>query len=497
MEESEKNIENPLLGDTKKMTENQLEHFRLAGRPPLSTILHLSIGPMVSQVVGALYSIVDTIWVSRACGDRGMAAVSTYNCFDNIGRSFGFFLCTAASQKTSQLFGQHKTEEIAQIYCDLMRCTIICGLIVPAILIPTVRPCARWFGAEESLVQYGFQYIAPLCWGSVGTCVFLCNGGFLQGEGRTHVFAMMELFSFFLNGLLFDPFLLLYGKLGVRGAAISTLCAEIIPALMLFGWYMKGAFAVKPQWRGFIRKFSPHTWSALKVGLSQLFANLSFFVPTILVRKLIGLSVPEGEFDDAFAGYNVTIRFSYLTNAVFQAINQGFLPAGSYANGAKKYKRWLWLVWHAIWINFLWGGFTCILTWTIPRELSMMFSTTEGYLKWAGPMMRYRNALGFFAFGRFNCQAILQSLQKGGRATLLSILAQFFAIAGFSLLMYVTDKHDAVRLMWCYPLTDTFGITVGALFCASSVWDMFKKARQEDNDNSKSQTVDSIMTYTN
>ena len=109
-------------------------------------------------------------------------------------------------------------------------------LIVPAILIPTVRPCARWFGAEESLVQYGFQYIAPLCWGSVGTCVFLCNGGFLQGEGRTHVFAMMELFSFFLNGLLFDPFLLLYGKLGVRGAAISTLCAEIIPALMLFAY---------------------------------------------------------------------------------------------------------------------------------------------------------------------------------------------------------------------------------------------------------------------
>ena len=492
MSSKEKLNDSPLLDSEKPKTEHDLEHFRLAGRSPLSTIGHLSMGPMVSQVVGALYSIIDTIWVARACGDRGMAAVSTYNCFDNIGRSFGFFICTAASQKVSQLYGMKKEDEANQLYCDLIRCSLICGLIVPAILIPSVRPCARWFGADESLVQYGFQYISVLSWCAFGTCLFLANGGFLQGEGRTHVFAFMELFSFFLNGVLFDPFLLLYGKLGVRGAAISTACAEIIPALMLTIWYFKGNFGLKPDWRGLFRPFCKHTIPSLKVGLSQLFANLSFFVPTIIVRKLIGLSVPHEEFDDAFAGYNVTIRFSYLTNAIFIAINQAFLPAASYANGAKRYTRWLHLVGHAVWINFLWGSFTAILTWTIPRELSMMFSTTEGYLKWAGPMMRFRNALGFFAFGRFNCQSILQSLQKGGRATCLSFLAQLFAITGFSILMWATDKHNAIRLMWCYALTDSFGIVVGSIFCASSIYDVYKKSKTDDVDLQH----ESLKTYT-
>lgn len=464
----------------------ELEHYRLAGRPPLKTLLFLSIGPMVSQVVGALYSIVDTIWVARACGDEGMAAVSTYNCFDNIGRSFGFFICTAASTKTAQLFGQRKETETSQLFSDLIRCALICSLIVPAILIPTVKHAARWFGASEDLVEFGFEYISVLSYGSFGTCLFLTCGGFLQGEGRTHVFAYMELFSFVLNGLLFDPVLLLLGKLGVRGAAISTVLAEVFPAFMLIGWYYKGAFAVKPKLSGLFKPFCPHTFPALRVGFSQLITNLSYFVPTIVVRKLLGMSLPKEYFNEGFAGYNVTIRFQYLTNAVFIAINQGVIPAASYSHGANRHARWLKLIGHAFWINFVWGSLTTILTWTIPRELSMMFSSSEGYLKWAGPMMRFRNALGFFAFGRFNCQAILQSFQKGGRATLLSILSQFFAILGFSILMYYIKKDDAVHLMWCYPCTDTFGLVCGLCFCASTIYQAFKMSKTEPKEGESS-----------
>lgn len=468
----------PLLNN-KQDKSIELEHYRLAGRPPLKTIMFLSIGPMVSQVVGALYSIIDTIWVAKACGDEGMAAVSTYNCFDNIGRSFGFFICTAAATKTAQLFGQRKEPEVNQIFCDLIRCALICGMIVPAILLPTVKHAARWFGANEDIVQFGYEYISFLSGGSFCTCLFLTCGGFLQGEGRTHVFAAMELFSFILNGFLFDPLLLLVGKLGVRGAAIATVLSELFPSLILIGWYFKGAFAVRPELRGLFRKFSPHTFQALRVGFAQLITNLSYFVPTIIVRKLLGLTLPPDQFNEGFAGYNVCIRFQYLTDSVFNAINQAVIPAASYAHGAERHARWLKLIGHACWINFCWGLTTASLTWTIPRQLSMMFSKSEGYLRWAGPMMRFRNALGFFAFGRFNCQTILQSFQKGGLATILSILSQFFAITGFSFLMYYIKKDDAVHLMWCYPLTDTFGLICGLCFCSTTLYQAFKMAKTE------------------
>ncbi|EAY14268.1 hypothetical protein TVAG_487110 [Trichomonas vaginalis G3] len=111
-----------------------------------------------------------------------------------------------------------------------------------------------------------------------------------------------------------------------------------------------------------------------------------------------------------------------------------------------------------------------------------MFSRSDGYLKWAGPMMRFRNALGCFALGRFNCQAILQSFQKGGLATILSFSSQFLAITGFSLLMYYVKKNDAVHLFWCYPLTDSFGLVCGLAFCSPTLYNAFKFAKSEPKD---------------
>lgn len=69
----------------KKMS---LEDMRLAGYSPLTTIFRLSVGPILSQFTGALYGIITTIWVSKAIGDKGMAAISTMNSFDGIGRAF-------------------------------------------------------------------------------------------------------------------------------------------------------------------------------------------------------------------------------------------------------------------------------------------------------------------------------------------------------------------------------------------------------------------------
>ena len=90
--------------DTDKKVEKD-EHFRLTGRPPLKTLLILAVGPLISQLVSAMYGVIASMWVAKAMGDQGMAAVSLFTNIDNIGRAFGFFMNCAASQKISSLFG--------------------------------------------------------------------------------------------------------------------------------------------------------------------------------------------------------------------------------------------------------------------------------------------------------------------------------------------------------------------------------------------------------
>ena len=98
--------------------------YLLGGRPPLKTICDLSAGPIVSQLINALYGIVTTFYISMAIGDRGLSAVSTYAVFDSVGRSFGFFLSTSASATISALFGAGKEEDVHQLGLISLECAL-------------------------------------------------------------------------------------------------------------------------------------------------------------------------------------------------------------------------------------------------------------------------------------------------------------------------------------------------------------------------------------
>ena len=192
---------------------------RLGGSPPLKTILKLMVGPVIVQVTGAMYGIISTMWVSKAIGPLGVSAVFAYTAFDNIGRAFGFFLSVSASTKISQLFGQGKADEAAQVICDLMRVALICGAIVPAILFPAMDPCCRWFGATGEVIELGRSYFTPIAACSFFTCLYVACQGFLQGEGRTLLVGLIAFASLCVSMFIFQTAFLFGFKTGIQAPA--------------------------------------------------------------------------------------------------------------------------------------------------------------------------------------------------------------------------------------------------------------------------------------
>jgi Na+-driven multidrug efflux pump len=154
---------NPLSpNDRSKPGDHSAEAERLGGRPALRTMLVLAAGPLLSNITNSLYGIVDSIWVQRAVGDKGMTAISTYNLFEVIARGFGFWLNVGASSTISNLYGSGRGDEAPQLMCDLIRLTLLFGAIVPSVCLPTAKLTARWLGASEEIVSMGFDYILPI-----------------------------------------------------------------------------------------------------------------------------------------------------------------------------------------------------------------------------------------------------------------------------------------------------------------------------------------------
>ncbi|OHS95705.1 MatE family protein [Tritrichomonas foetus] len=467
---------------------NAEERYRLGGRPPLITLAILLVGPFVSQVVNGLYGVISSMWVARALGDIGMAAISLYSNLDMIGRAVGFFMLTAASQRISSLFGENKGDEAGQVICDLFRCCFIGGMIVPAILIPCSRPLAAWFGAEKLTTDMAFNYLTPLNACSCITCVYLMWCGCLQAMGRSLLVGAVQIASLVANMAIFCPLFLLVFKWGTVGAAFATIVSEFIPAFTLTILFFCGKFGVKPDWRGLFRKFSPHTTTALKIGLSQLIMNLSRSIPSIFNRKFMGLCAEnrgdtgdDGTFEDAIAGFNAVSRIYAVTDAVRLAVSMGLLPSASFAFTSHRYKRIFTLIFHAVWIDLVWSIATTLLTAFGSRYVAMSISTSENYLRWAAPMLRTANWEAPIAWIRNIIQTTLQALQYGMTSTIYSFFSTFCTYIGGLLILYYTNKYDFVRLMYVFVISSGIAAFVGFFVVFPPLYKIWKE-RHEDND---------------
>ena len=467
-----------------------VNNYRLGGRPPLKTIGSLIVGPVMNQLCGALYGIICSMFVSMALGNTAVSAISNYSTFDLIGRAFGFFLSVAASTKVSQLFGKGLHEEAGQVVCDLVRMAFVFGAIVPAIVLPVCNICCRWFGAGDEVVDLGFKYLCPIIACSVFTCIYyLCNG-ILQGEGRTLLVGIVSVVSLCAAMFLFETLFLFVFHTGIIGAGFATVIGDAVPGVVLIVLYFTGRFTIKPNWRGLFRKFSHHTGPALKVGISQLVSNLSLSLPGIAIRKLIGASVTQEEYNDCFAGFTVIYRYSYITNCINIAVAMGYIPAASYAYASHQYKRFLKLTLYSSLIAFAWSALTNIISWGIPREISKIFGSGESFLYWGSHMLQYGNGVGCIQFFRIISQGCLQALQLGGQAMFITLTSQLLAIIGFAFLLYYTDRHNAIRIMWTYPLSYAFGLILGTIVLIKPFRKLWRLYKEEEMNKTSIRPID-------
>ncbi|OHT12427.1 MatE family protein [Tritrichomonas foetus] len=455
------------------------EDIALGSKPPLRTLLVLSIGPFISQLTQALFGLIDTMWINKALGDKGVTEVSTYSNFDTIGRAFGFFLNVAASTKISSLFGAGLGHQAPQLLVDLLRVAFILSVFVPVVLIPCLKPAARWFGATYDIVEEGFEYILPVIVCAFIPILYLTFCGCLLAEGRTMIFGLLQTITLILNVVIFDPLLLLALRWGMLGNALATILAEGLPMIVIATLYFCGKFSVKPKIGDFFKKFSPHTWPALKVGFSQLFYQLSLAVPGIVLRKFLGLSSTDETYIDIVAGFNAQIRLYQIVFMVTAAVSMGFLPCASYAIGAQRYKRALKLLMHTCWVSFGWTALTMIGTVAVPRLVSMMFSNTEGYLNYATQFIRNSNVVAFVSPVALIIQALLQALQLGNAATIISIGTQLIPLPVFSAVLYYTNKHNPGRLLYAYAIQQALGVVIAVPLGIKPFFDLLKKSKNE------------------
>ena len=341
----------------------------------------------------------------------------------------------------------------------------VLGIIVPSVVMPATRPLVVWFGADEKLADMCVEYMIPVTCLCFLNFLYMMGCGLIQAEGRSLMYGLIQMGSFALNMGIFDPLFLVGFKLPIWGASLATIIAEGTPEIILTVLILCGKFSVKPKARMFISKPTIETWKGLKVGFASLVSNVSYTIPLILMQKYVNLaSTAIGQYDAVIAVWAVIEKLYQLCGGICVPFSYGLLPASSYAFGAQRLNRVMWLFIHATWISTVISVLMSIFIIAIPDKIALIWSSDPVFVDWVKRMVPKVFYTTIVMAIQYTAPAILQAMVMVLQSTLLSVITLLLPLPMFSSILYFTDKTNPERIIWTYALNDAFSLVVCILF---------------------------------
>lgn len=476
-----RDVEN-VSDSTPKYTQGPSDEDKQLGlKSPIRTILTLSTGPLISQTVQAFYGIADSLWVARTIGQKGISVFGAVYIVEFIAVSVSLYLMSSVNIRMSYLFGQHRTKDCSQMYVDFVRLAAILGIVVPCIVLPIVKPMIRWFGANEELVDMSFQYMLPVTAMCFFNFLYMMACGLIQAEGRSLLYGAVQVASFAINMGLFDPLFLVGLKLPIWGASLATIISEAIPGIILTTLILCGKFSLKPKMKMFFQKPTYETWEACKVGFASFIEQISATIPCILMQKYVNMaSSAIGQYDVVIAVWAVIEKLYQLVGGICIAFSYGLLPSASYAFGANRMNRVMWLFTHATWISTAISVVMSVIIMTIPGKLALIWDDDPNFVSWCKRMVPKVFYTCVCLAIQYTCPAILQAMNRVAAANSVGVLTLLLPLPIFSSILYFTKKDDPERIMWTYALNDVYSIVMCSVFLIKPGKSVWKEPKDEE-----------------
>lgn len=428
---------------------------KLMGEEKISKILiMLALPGIAAMLVNAVYNIVDTLFVGMLNNTSAIAAVSVafpmFIMIAAVGQMFG----VGGGSYISRLLGEKNKSLADQTASTTFLTSMVCGLGLTVLGMLFIDPLLRLFGATDTIMLFAKDYSRILLAGSVFTVLNMTMNNMIRAEGNAKYSMYAIMLGAGLN-ILLDPIFMFTFNMGIKGAALATVLAQIISFVFLIQYYLSGNSYLKISMKNFV--FSKKMYSEImKIG-----------VPTFVRQGLSSLSIglinlaakPYG--DAAVASMGISLRIFSLGIFVIFGFSQGFQPVAGYNYGAKQYQR----LNEAVKVSLQWTTIFCVIVTAIfmsfAKEIISAFSSDPQVIQIGAQTLRVMLIL-FPLFGFQQLYAVLfQALGRGKEALILSLSRQgIFLIPSILILPRIFGLFG---VMLSQTVADLFTIIVTAI----------------------------------
>lgn len=195
-------------------------------------IMSLAIPVVINSFLQTMYNLTDTYWLGQI-GTEQLAAINLVTPVQNIIINFGSGITVAGAVLIAQYIGANEKENAKSManqifFCAMgfaLACAVVCFVATPAIV--------HWLGADGETLKHANTYLRIVIWDMPFLYMVNIFSAVHQAQGDTVRPMFLNLGGITLN-LFLDPLFMIVFQMGTAGAALATLLAKAVPAIVAF-----------------------------------------------------------------------------------------------------------------------------------------------------------------------------------------------------------------------------------------------------------------------
>lgn len=430
---------------------------------------------IISLLVGALYNIVDQIFIANASylGSFGNAANTVVFPLTVVALAVAVMIGDGACAFISICLGRKQEDSAALTVGNAVLLCTASGVILMAVYLVFSNQIITAFGGgvnEETFARSKEYFF----WITLGIPFYMFGQGMnpvIRADGSPK-FAMISTLAGAVLNIILDPIFIFIFKWGMAGAAIATVIGQIVTAALAI-FYLFRTKLIKLNSQSF--KFSKSIIkNFIPLGICSFLSQISLVAAMAAINNMIRkYSAADVIFSQAeyaqipMAVVGIVMKFFQIVISIVVGMAAGCIPIAGFNIGAKRNDRAKKLFLMLLACEAIVGIVALFIVEAFPSFLISIFGAANEsvyYTDFAKKAFRIYLCMMVFACVNKATFIYLQAIGKAFLSTALSMIREVIFGVGFALLLPLKFGLDGV--LYSMPASDilTFIISLAAIF---------------------------------
>lgn len=448
----------------------------LASAPVSKLMIKFGVPSIIGMLVGALYNMVDQLFIGQKIGPLGNAATNIAFPLTTLCMSLALLFGIGGASCFNLSTGMGDKKRAGYYAGNSLTMLTICGIILMAVTLVFLTPMLKLFGSTDKVLPYAEDYVRVTAIGFPFLLISAGGGHLVRADGSPQVTMLLNLVGAVIN-IVLDALFVLVFEWGMAGAAAATVIGQVVSAVMVIAYAFKFK-TVKLEKKHFIPQRN-HLNRVIAIGMASCFNQIAIGIVQVVLNnslKHYGNLSSYGA-DDPIAVAGIIMKVNMIVFSIVIGLAQGTQPIESFNYGARNFSR----VREAYRLAVIAGGGISILAFVLfqmfPKEILMIFGKgSDSYYEFGVKFFRI-----FLFFTWINClqpitSTFFTSIGKSIKGVFLSLTRQIIFFVPILLILPLIFGINGI--LYTGPIADVLS-AVFAIIMAAYEFKAMKKLESE------------------